>query len=202
MKGLTKYHIAGVAITVAVLLISGGYLLAKNEGDAPLDTGPKVVILNELENEYEPVPFDHLAHARMAQMWSGCETCHHYSPHPSQLKDNWTTSTIVSSLLESTVTPPTEATISTILMQISSIDMATTVARTQTQRASILFPACKFCHSESLEESEIPLDELPIPRRNDAARILQRKHGLSLAVINGRFAKADSRNIGRPYPIP
>lgn len=41
------------------------------------DTPPDVVILRELENEYAPVPFSHKAHADMAEMHLGCETCHH-----------------------------------------------------------------------------------------------------------------------------
>lgn len=50
-------------------------------------SGPDVVILDELENAYLPVPFDHRGHARMAEMAGGCVTCHHYTPegwrHPA-----------------------------------------------------------------------------------------------------------------------
>jgi hypothetical protein len=41
---------------------------------------PDVVMLDELANVYEPVPFDHKTHAAMAEMWQGCETCHHRTP--------------------------------------------------------------------------------------------------------------------------
>jgi hypothetical protein len=41
---------------------------------------PDVVMLNQLANTYEPVPFDHKSHARMAEMWDGCVTCHHRTP--------------------------------------------------------------------------------------------------------------------------
>ena len=44
------------------------------------DQGPDVVILNELENAYLPVPFDHKGHAGMAEMSQGCVTCHHHTP--------------------------------------------------------------------------------------------------------------------------
>jgi hypothetical protein len=44
------------------------------------DLGPDVVLMKELEDLYEPVPFDHKSHARMAEMWNGCVTCHHRSP--------------------------------------------------------------------------------------------------------------------------
>ena len=43
-------------------------------------TPPDVVILNELEDLYLPVPFDHKGHADMAQMTQGCAVCHHYTP--------------------------------------------------------------------------------------------------------------------------
>jgi len=39
-----------------------------------------VVILNELVDKYEAVPFSHQVHARMSAMWNGCETCHHHTP--------------------------------------------------------------------------------------------------------------------------
>ncbi|MDW7678919.1 MAG: cytochrome c3 family protein [bacterium] len=42
--------------------------------------GPEVVILNELENLYEPVKFSHKLHADMAEMGEGCVACHHYTP--------------------------------------------------------------------------------------------------------------------------
>jgi hypothetical protein len=49
--------------------------------------GPDVVILDELENLYLPVPFDHAGHAHMAAMTDGCAVCHHYTPegtaHPA-----------------------------------------------------------------------------------------------------------------------
>ena len=48
--------------------------------------GPDVVILDDLEDLYVPVRFNHAAHAGMVGMSGGCETCHHYtpasSPHP------------------------------------------------------------------------------------------------------------------------
>lgn len=48
------------------------------------DLGPSVVILDELENLYVPVRFDHLAHAKMVDMSGGCETCHHLTPPNSE----------------------------------------------------------------------------------------------------------------------
>ncbi len=39
-----------------------------------------IVYMDELMDMYEPVPFEHRRHAQMADMWDGCETCHHHSP--------------------------------------------------------------------------------------------------------------------------
>jgi hypothetical protein len=46
--------------------------------------GPNVVIMNELEDLYLPVPFDHKGHAEMAEMTRGCSVCHHYTPEGSR----------------------------------------------------------------------------------------------------------------------
>lgn len=42
--------------------------------------GPDIVILDELENLYEPVKFSHKLHADMANMNGGCVSCHHFTP--------------------------------------------------------------------------------------------------------------------------
>jgi hypothetical protein len=42
------------------------------------------VILNELEQLYLPVPFDHAGHADMARMGRGCVVCHHYTPEGAE----------------------------------------------------------------------------------------------------------------------
>jgi len=44
------------------------------------DLGPDTVVLDELENLYEPVVFHHKAHAKMTGFSGGCETCHHFTP--------------------------------------------------------------------------------------------------------------------------
>lgn len=43
------------------------------------DDGPVVVMIGELANLYNPVPFAHELHATMSDMYGGCENCHHYS---------------------------------------------------------------------------------------------------------------------------
>ena len=43
-------------------------------------SGPDNVVLNEIENLYEPVAFNHKLHAEMADMCKGCDACHHYTP--------------------------------------------------------------------------------------------------------------------------
>lgn len=42
--------------------------------------GPGVIVLGGHGNMYEPVRFDHNAHATMGSMNGGCTNCHHYSP--------------------------------------------------------------------------------------------------------------------------
>lgn len=48
---------------------------------------PDLVILDELEELYSPVRFDHQGHADMADMIDGCTLCHHHTPegtgHPA-----------------------------------------------------------------------------------------------------------------------
>jgi hypothetical protein len=65
-----------------LLLFMPSLLLVARASDQPVDTGPNVVILRELEDTYEAVPFEHKLHAKMAEMWNGCVTCHHRSPQP------------------------------------------------------------------------------------------------------------------------
>jgi hypothetical protein len=65
------------------ILMGAGLLVTAVAEDQPPEAGPNVVILRELENIYEAVPFDHRSHAKMAQMWNGCVTCHHRSPQPA-----------------------------------------------------------------------------------------------------------------------
>jgi len=48
-------------------------------GDLSQKTGPVVVMLDELEDLYQPVPFDHRGHAHMSEMTNGCMVCHHHS---------------------------------------------------------------------------------------------------------------------------
>lgn len=54
---------------------------------APSPAPPDVVMLDELADLYQPVPFDHRGHAEMAEMSSGCVVCHHHTPrgqeHPA-----------------------------------------------------------------------------------------------------------------------
>lgn len=56
---------------------------ASSAATRPGEYGPDVVVLRELVNLYDPVPFDHRGHAQMAEMWQGCVTCHHRSPAPT-----------------------------------------------------------------------------------------------------------------------
>jgi len=46
---------------------------------------PEVVVLDELEELYQPVPFDHQGHAHMAEMTTGCAVCHHYTTEGTEV---------------------------------------------------------------------------------------------------------------------
>jgi hypothetical protein len=76
-----------IGALIAVLMITCGLQHAigqTTQSTQPTTTrvnyGPKVVILNKLENLYTAVPFEHARHAEMAEMWDGCVMCHHRSP--------------------------------------------------------------------------------------------------------------------------
>lgn len=45
-----------------------------------LEEAPDTMVLDQLEDLYQPVNFNHKLHASMAQMGGDCVTCHHYSP--------------------------------------------------------------------------------------------------------------------------
>ena len=49
----------------------------------PIDRVQPVLMLDDLVALYQPVPFDHQAHAKMSEMWDGCQTCHHRKPNPA-----------------------------------------------------------------------------------------------------------------------
>ena len=67
-----------LALTALALVAGAFWAAAADEPAKPL--GPNVVSLKELEKDYNPVPFEHQAHAKMAEMWNGCTTCHHRAP--------------------------------------------------------------------------------------------------------------------------
>jgi hypothetical protein len=48
-------------------------------GTTEMQDSPETVLLYELENEYQPVTFNHRVHAEMSAMGGECASCHHYS---------------------------------------------------------------------------------------------------------------------------
>ncbi len=50
------------------------------------DLGPDTVILDELENLYVPVRFDHKMHAKMSGISDGCVQCHHYQETDTRIQ--------------------------------------------------------------------------------------------------------------------
>lgn len=55
-------------------------LMVHQTGHHALAEAPDSLRLDDLVELYEPVRFDHRAHASMAEMGNDCATCHHYSP--------------------------------------------------------------------------------------------------------------------------
>jgi len=43
------------------------------------ESSPDVIIINKIEDRYNPVIFTHRIHAKMSELSGGCETCHHYN---------------------------------------------------------------------------------------------------------------------------
>ncbi len=57
---------------------------ARAAAQKPKGLKPDLVLLDQLEDRYLPVPFDHEGHAEMAEMTRGCATCHHYTPEGTE----------------------------------------------------------------------------------------------------------------------
>ena len=127
-------------LVLLVLAVAAGRLMVASAEDQPLEFGPHTVILCDLEDAYEPVPFDHLSHAKMAQMWHGCVTCHHYSPQPG---DGSTTATLAG-----------------VAMHVVSCEDTATTAAAMRQEDSIQIPACKSCHPIEAGETDIHMPSL------------------------------------------
>jgi hypothetical protein len=70
----------GAAGILLLLCLAATPATTMSTSPATRPLGPDVVLMRELVDEYEPVPFDHRTHATMAQMWDGCTTCHHRTP--------------------------------------------------------------------------------------------------------------------------
>jgi predicted CXXCH cytochrome family protein len=69
-------------VLLGSLVLSAASVIAQTTGATADDgLGPQTIMLDDLVDLYEPVPFSHAAHAEMAQMWGGCQTCHHRTPN-------------------------------------------------------------------------------------------------------------------------
>ena len=73
---MIRIPLVGTLALCLVILMSSDVFA----GPAALDHVNDVIVLDQLKNLYEPVPFDHKSHAQMADMWDGCLTCHHNQP--------------------------------------------------------------------------------------------------------------------------
>jgi Ni/Fe-hydrogenase subunit HybB-like protein len=104
--------------------------------------GPKVVVLDELSALYKPVPFAHEEHAKMAQMWDGCKTCHHREPKVA--KSIWLPPNIVPSQELTTVIPKCS---SCHEPSVTAVDMHTPNLK------GALHRQCLNCHREWMHEN-------------------------------------------------
>jgi hypothetical protein len=76
-----------IAIAICSLVSGATLLSAQNAGKPANGMGPDIVMLDELVEHYQPVPFDHRTHAEMAEMWDGCVLCHHHTPMPADVPE-------------------------------------------------------------------------------------------------------------------
>lgn len=113
-------------------------------GGAVSDLGPEVVILRELQELYQPVPFNHRAHAQMADMWNGCVTCHHHHPNSHAL-DRAAEHTATG-----TVDPPVDQ---------PAVAPASSSGRHMQEEADEI-PACKSCHPIAADTADIAMPSL------------------------------------------
>lgn len=84
MRAFTGHRLFRLGLTAAVAAWALVVLSVANSWAEPSEDAaspPDVILLNELEQRYKPVPFEHRLHADMAEMWNGCETCHHRKPN-------------------------------------------------------------------------------------------------------------------------
>ncbi len=131
---------------------------------SPTNFGPDTVILKELVNLYDPVPFDHKTHAKMAEMWDGCTTCHHRTPQAATQPSTTSTSTrTTTGAATSLATSNPQTRIpnpQSVPIQNSSfiIQQSSTTQRSQNESAAV--PACIHCHPAAEAKAEIHLPSL------------------------------------------
>lgn len=77
--------LAGLAVPVHAQSRSAPAPAAEHAAPSTAGTlPPDVILLADLQKLYQPVPFDHAAHVRMAAMSTGCTACHHHTPAGSE----------------------------------------------------------------------------------------------------------------------
>jgi len=106
---------------------------ATNPATTPsVDLGPDTVVLKELLDQYDAVPFSHHSHAVMAEMWDGCVTCHHRDPDAT--------------------TRPAD----TSDLPATHPEKLATVTQDQAKK----IPACKSCHPQVAREANFAMPNL------------------------------------------
>ena len=155
-------------------------------------------MLGQLAALYEPVPFDHKTHAKMAQMWEGCVTCHHRTPQAG-------TAPSAAAPVEG-APPPNQDT-------ATAVPACRSCHAVDQTGADIHMPAlkgayhrqCLNCHKEWMHESACEVchrprqttgEKAPPPTRDD---ILGRMHPPlpepETHLYRARFTPADGSNV-------
>jgi hypothetical protein len=159
-------YLVGPALLAGILLSGAGLLAVADAADLPPESGPDVVILRELENTYEAVPFEHRLHAKMAQMWDGCVTCHHRSPQTTAAAPGTATAGSEPATVSEqearenqkaedsdtpVVSPPA-------VSSVAGAKVVTGAGVTQDEAAQV--PACKSCHPVATTDADIHMPSL------------------------------------------
>jgi len=90
LTAISQSATSGPAVGKLLLTCSDCHLSAAPTRDKPelvpcprhaVSTGPAVVLLDQLSDQYVPVVFAHQLHAEMTEMTGGCVLCHHHNPN-------------------------------------------------------------------------------------------------------------------------
>ncbi len=154
----------------------GGWSLVHGQESTPkLEDVPDVVILDELEDLYTPVPFEHRLHAEMAEMGKGCEVCHHHTPNGNAHSSDIVSNGLTAHTQDEAADIPACKSCHSITEEDGNIRMPSLNAAYHRQcldchREWDQEKSCSICHQPKTT-GEAPATEMPTP-----AEVLGRMH--------------------------